>query len=342
MMMKKGYLYFLFLMVFGVQAMAQKKAAHDPDDSIVVEKSKTGDAGNAAPLRWQQVDGEYGPLPASVHVYRTQDSLAGRPEVAYYFSAPVGDRSLHFTAQVGYGKRYTPAQYYAQEGHPLLVINTSFFSFATNANRNLVIRDGKMLAADQTSFREKKDSLYHYRALSALGITAGRKADVAWTFTVPSQALPYALEDDPVEARGADSIPSLAAMPHAHWRRWKMQTAVGGGPMLVHNGHIRVTCDEEGLFLRGKRDMHPRSAIGYTRDGRIIVLAVQGRTPGVAAGVTLGQEAKILLDLGCYGAINLDGGGSTCMLVNGKETIHPSDKGGERPIPAVFLITTVR
>ena len=66
------------------------------------------------------------------------------------------------------------------------------------------------------------------------------------------------------------------------------------------------------------------------------------RTPGVAAGVTLAQEAKILLDLGCYEAINLDGGGSSCLLVNGKETIHPSDKGGERPVPAVFLITRAR
>ena len=36
--------------------------------------------------------------------------------------------------------------------------------------------------------------------------------------------------------------------------------------------------------------------------------------------------------------LNLDGGGSTCLLVNGKETIHPSDPNGERPLPTVFLI----
>ena len=36
--------------------------------------------------------------------------------------------------------------------------------------------------------------------------------------------------------------------------------------------------------------------------------------------------------------LNLDGGGSTCLLVNGKETVHPSDPGGERPLPTVFLI----
>jgi hypothetical protein len=310
---------------------------HDPDDSIKVEKSKGGVSGSA-PWHWQQVDADFGPLPASMHVYRTQDSLNGRPEVAYYVSAPLKDKSLDFTAQVGHGKRYTPAQYYDQEGHPVLVINTSFFSFKTNGNLNLVVRDGKMLAWNQPSRRSRKDTVYHYTTRSALGITSKRKADVAWIFTDSTQPLPYAFEDAPAQGVGVDSIPVLAALHDSHWKRWKMQTAVGGGPVLVYDGRVRVTNEEEGLFIHGERDMHPRSAIGYTRDGRIIVLAVQGRTPGVAAGVTLAQEAKILADIGCYEAINLDGGGSSCMLVNGKETIHPSDKGGERPVPAVFLI----
>ena len=338
--MMKASLYLFALIGFSVRVMAQRVTAHDPDDSIVVEKSKG--AAVAAPWHWQGVDVDFGPLPASVHVYRTADSLDGRPQMAYYVSAPLRDRSIGYTAQVGYGKRYTPEQYYQQEGRPLVVINTSFFSFITNGNLNLVVRDGKMLAWNQPSRKGKKDSLYHYTTRSALGISRDRKADVAWIFTDTTQPLPYAFEDAPVEAQGADSIPTLAALNDTHWHRWKMETAVGGGPVLVYDGKIRVTNVEEGLFIRGEKDMHPRSAIGYTRDGRIIVLAVQGRTPGVAAGVTLAQEAKILVDLGCYEAINLDGGGSSCMLVNGKETIHPSDNGGERPVPAVFLITTAR
>ena len=334
----KKYLILGGLLAESFCVFAQVKRAYDPDDSIVVEKSRAAAAGVSAPWHWQQVDADFGSLPASVHVYRTQDSLDGRPQVAYYVSAPLADKSLGFNAQVGYGKRYTPAQYYDKEGHPLLVINTSFFSFATNGNLNLVMRDGKMLAWNQPSRKGRKDTVYHYTTRSALGITAKRKADVAWIFTDSTQPLPYAFEDGPVQATGSDSIPTLAALHDSHWKRWKMQTAVGGGPVLVKDGEIRVTNEEEGLFIHGEKDMHPRSAIGYTRDGRIIVLAVQGRTPGVAAGVTLAQEAKILADIGCYEAINLDGGGSSCMLVNGKETIHPSDKGGERPVPAVFLI----
>ena len=78
--------------------------------------------------------------------------------------------------------------------------------------------------------------------------------------------------------------------------------------------------------------------MGYTRDGRLIILAIQGRTFHKAAGATLQEEARIMQGLGCYEALNLDGGGSTCLLVNGKETVHPSGPEGQRPLPTVFLI----
>jgi exopolysaccharide biosynthesis protein len=82
--------------------------------------------------------------------------------------------------------------------------------------------------------------------------------------------------------------------------------------------------------------------MGYTTDGRLIILVIEGRFPGIAEGATLEQEAKLLLSLGCYEALNLDGGGSSCMLVNGKETIKPSDKEGQRPVPGVFMIRAKR
>ena len=119
-----------------------------------------------------------------------------------------------------------------------------------------------------------------------------------------------------------------------------MKTAVGGGPVLVQNGEVHITNNEE-LKFAGKaiEDKHPRTCMGYTKDGKLIIMVIQGRFPRIAEGATLTQEAKMLVDLGCAEALNLDGGGSSCMLVNGKETIKPSDKEGERPVPAVFLIS---
>jgi exopolysaccharide biosynthesis protein len=132
-------------------------------------------------------------------------------------------------------------------------------------------------------------------------------------------------------------------IPPRGFKKWKMKTAVGGGPVLIQNGGVRITNNEEVKFSGNAiNDMHPRTLMGYTKDNRLIIMVVQGRAPGVADGASLLQEANLMKDLGCMEALNLDGGGSSCMLINGKETITPSDKGLQRAVPAVFIISRAR
>jgi exopolysaccharide biosynthesis protein len=78
--------------------------------------------------------------------------------------------------------------------------------------------------------------------------------------------------------------------------------------------------------------------MGYTADGHLILLVIEGRFPGKAEGATLKQTAMLLVSAGCVEGLNLDGGGSSCMLVNGKQTIQPSDKEGQRAVPGIFYI----
>jgi len=295
-----------------------------------------------AQLHWRRMDSAYKPLPPSVHIFKSEDSLDGLPSIAWYVSARLKDKGIQFTVATGQGKRFTPAQYYQIEQFPLLVVNSTYFDFADNANLSLVVKDGQMLAHNIVSLRGTgNDSMfYYYPTRSAIGIDRKRRADVAWTFTDTTRRWPYAWEDMPVVAKGKDTIPSIYDLHDIEWKWWKMRTAVGGGPVLIHDGKIRITNREEQLFplSNPKGERNPRTAMGYTRDGRLIILVLQGRTPGTAMGATLQQEAEILLQLGCYEALNLDGGGSSCLLVNGKETIRPSDRDGQRPVPAVFLI----
>lgn len=294
----------------------------------------------SAQLKWEKADSLFGALPSSFHVFKTNDSLDGKPFIAWYASAKLKDKNLLFTAQPGNGKRYTPDQYYVQEKAPLLIVNCTFFSFETNQNLNLVVKNGKLLAYNVVSLKGTgEDSLfYYYPTRSAIGINRKRKADVAWIFTDSLHGRPYAFEKSPVIAKGKEKNPSILDLDDTEWKWWPMRTAVGGGPTLIHDGKIWITDKEEQMFVKGERDKHPRTAMGYTSDGRLIILVIQGRFPGIAEGATLEQEAKILKDLGCFEALNLDGGGSSCMLINGKETIKPSDKEGQRPVPAVFII----
>jgi hypothetical protein len=294
-----------------------------------------------AQLKWSAAhDSLTHGLPASVKVFYTNDSLEGKPFIAYYVEADLKDKSLNFTTQTGNGKRFTPMQYFQAESKPLVVVNGTFFSFSTNQNLNIVMREGKVKAYNVTSLKSRgQDSTkFYYVTRGAIGINSKRQADVAWVFNDSSKRYPYAFEDSPVVATGHIQKPKLKHLRRYDYDKWRMQTAIGGGPVLIHDGNIQVTNKQEQMFVNGENDKHPRTAMGYTSNGKLIILVIQGRFPGKAEGATLLQEAIILHDLGCYEALNLDGGGSSCMIVNGKETIKPSDATGERPVPAVFII----
>lgn len=291
-------------------------------------------------LKWTLVNNDFGVLPSSVNVYKTTDSLNGRPFIAYYVEADLKNKKLDFTTEVGYGKRYTPSQYDSLLNHPIVVVNGTFFSFQTNKNLNIVMKEGQVLAYNVPSVKSKLTDSFYYPTRSAIGISNSGRADVAWLFTDTAKRWPYAFQEKPVLARGMTKDPSFRNLKTIDtWRRWKMRTAIGGGPVLVQKGREFITNKEEQMFANGIKDLHPRTAMGYTKDRKLIILAVQGRFPGKAEGASLEDEARILIDLGCEEALNLDGGGSSCLLVNGKETISPSDKQGlQRAVPAVFVI----
>ena len=309
-----------------------------------------------AQQKWVNVDSAFQPLPDNFHVYKCTDSLDGKPFIAYYAEAKLKDKHLNFTTDTTYKRRLTPQQFFEKNNQPLLVVNGTFFSFATNQNLNVVIKEGKLVSYNVQSIKGKgKDStVYFYPMRSAIGIDKKRNADIAWLYTDSStkyaKAFQLPLSETPygttpfyklnfskakkIRARLFDLIHTMPVD-----RKWKMQTAIGGGPALVLGGIMMITNEEEKMFT-GKAiyDKHPRTAIGYTEDGRLIIMLIQGRFPDIAEGATLLQEAQLLKDLGCVEALNLDGGGSSCMLINGKETIKPSDAAGQRAVPAVFII----
>lgn len=100
---------------------------------------------------------------------------------------------------------------------------------------------------------------------------------------------------------------------------------ISGGPYLVKNGQPYVDIAEEKLNSIGGRN--PRSAIGYTAENDFILVAVDGRE-GSSIGMSLWELAKFMHSIGCVGAMNLDGGGSTVMYVKGNIVNNPAFKGG--------------
>ena len=107
---------------------------------------------------------------------------------------------------------------------------------------------------------------------------------------------------------------------------WKgVKHIISGGPYLVKDGEVYVDMTAQKLGAIGGRN--PRSAIGYTSDNNLILVAVDGRE-GSSIGMTLMELANFMKSLGCVNAMNLDGGGSTVMYVNGQVVNRPQVRGG--------------
>lgn len=100
---------------------------------------------------------------------------------------------------------------------------------------------------------------------------------------------------------------------------------ISGGPYLLKNNEVFIDMTAERLQSIGGRN--PRTAIGYTKDNDLILIAVDGRE-GSSVGLTLVELANFMKSLGCTNAINLDGGGSTVMYVKGQIVNRPQQPGG--------------
>jgi hypothetical protein len=132
-----------------------------------------------------------------------------------------------------------------------------------------------------------------------------------------------------------EAPPSTRVLTHLtlapDWPAAGIADALGGGPVIVRNGRAVWTAGEDFLPSQlGPRD--PRTAVGQRRDGKILLVAVDGRRPGYSVGLTNFELAQALVRLGAVTASALDSGGSTTVAFDGKLLNRPSDPGGERAV----------
>jgi exopolysaccharide biosynthesis protein len=229
----------------------------------------------------------------------------------------------------------------AESCYTCVTESISFFEFKNNTNLNVLVHRGNLLALNKQDIEGKgKDTLTYTHVLnSAMGMQKNGKMDIAYTYTDSNSKQVLYQQNPMTPIKNKNAKLALNEEAVANLKKWKLDWAVGGGPVLVKDGAIFISNNEEKKFAgKAIADHHPRTAMGYTKDGYLILLAVQGRMKNIAVGTTLTETAQIFIDLGAVEAINLDGGGSSCLLINGKETIKPSDPTGQRPVPAVFFV----
>lgn len=147
-----------------------------------------------------------------------------------------------------------------------------------------------------------------------------------------------------VQATGSDTVPLLAAAHGClHYRSTLTDdsghrvdvhpglTGVNGRYRLVADGRVVVPAGSDSFFAR-----NPRTIAGTTASGALVLATIDGRMT-TSVGTTLDETAAVAHALGLTDALNLDGGGSTTMSVNGALTNHPSG-GAERPVGDALVL----
>ncbi|MFI1097525.1 phosphodiester glycosidase family protein [Streptomyces sp. NPDC020917] len=115
---------------------------------------------------------------------------------------------------------------------------------------------------------------------------------------------------------------------------------VSAAPTLVENGRIAIDAASEGTVdpqdlsfgYAWANQRQPRTMAGVDARGRLLLVTVDGRLSGGSEGFTIAEAASFMRSLGAVQALNLDGGGSTAMAVDGVLVNHTSDATGERPV----------
>ena len=297
---------------------------------------------------WTDVDGEYGDLPDGITVFRSPEKLLGKSEIAYIAVADLSKIDFNVWSIKDIGTKgtkeafKTPAKVY-QDGKQPVIINGGFFfsDSGKNYSASLAVSNSELLATNITYTSQDWVTVWNPTRGAFIQHTDG-SYEAAWTYFI-SETAHYVYQNPAANSWSKEPLKTPTATFPERAKKLNALNAIGGGPVLLKNGEIRNTVVEE-MFdgpsgILGDSE-HPRTAIGISSEWNCLVLFVnEGRkmTPGVQ-GLTHADVADILLDLGCSDALNLDGGGSSCMLVNGQETIKPSD-GSQRAVASTVMLT---
>lgn len=248
-----------------------------------------------------------------------------------------------------------PSQFFAdfptEDALPCLATNAGYFAGSTSVS--LCFHKGKVRQSAWPSFNWPNDEnpqTVIYPVRSAIGQNEDGSFEIHWAYCTKGSlaehtAFPSALDNNEKTQTFMPAPPTADYCPGTF--TWKPYEAVGGGPRLVQDGkdvavkNYWAECLDSG-GTSGLIRVN-RTAAGITEDGKLILIVADGRGSRGSAGYTLSELAKKFIALGCTDAINLDGGGSSCMVgAEGKILNRPSDKGGERSVSTAIVIAETR
>ncbi|MFZ9965365.1 MAG: phosphodiester glycosidase family protein [Steroidobacteraceae bacterium] len=281
-------------------------------------------------VEWRELDALNARLPEAIRVYegRSEDPALRAWYASVDASAP-GIEARVMISDDADGKQTVSD--FADGNEVCVVVNAGYFRMASDpaTHVGLLVTDGKLISDGDPVITRDGDEYRTARA--AIGFDADNRVAIGWASG----------SRDGVHL-WTDPAPNRAGRPVGEeWqpllRPWPVRSAIGAGPNLLREGKEFITVDEEVFFGTSIPRVHPRTAAGRTVDGKLILMVVDGRQSS-SRGVNLQELAGLMASAGAVDALNLDGGGSSTMVVLGERLNRPAGEEREREVASALAI----
>ena len=289
-------------------------------------------------------------LPASIQVFETNDRLNNRPLHAFYAVADLSKGDIEFRTHVPSGARKLTDQVADFKGECLLLVNGGYFY--NGRHTGLAVQDFKAsgsISQVRGSLRQDNKEEYermYYVTRGVFGVDTNGVPATYWAGSDRDGKVHFfdrplpSVVGEALYTEITDKNPTVESV-------WNPRYALSAGPLLLKGGRcpFDFTTTSKGgenymsnyeilpYDIFGKTVSPDRTAVGYTKEGRVVFFICDGRCEK-SGGANLVELAQIMKGLGCVEAVNFDGGGSTGMVVCGErmEDYSPASSSGDRAV----------
>ena len=269
-------------------------------------------------------------LPDGIKVYKGKNNIM--PLKAWYAEVDVSlqDMSVRVVRSQDTDRKETLSEF-ADNLNACIVVNGGYFILDKHPTDHVGLLMSNNIIYSPAITSVLRGSTRYFLTRSALGIHDDNHIDIAWIASRNDSVYEW---HAPV--LNQQNIPQ-SSLDYSQAVPWNVRDALQAGPVLITDGEINITVDEEVFFSSEIPNIHPRTAAGYTSDGRFILMVVDGRQAS-SRGVYLQELAVMMDNLDCVEAINLDGGGSSGMVVNGKILNRPTGTTAQREVMSAIAV----
>ena len=282
-------------------------------------------------MTWEIVESTTPNFPAGIKIMKGRNDELPINAWAAIIDPRDPDVDLNVIVSEDIDRRETLTQF-SQNKKARVVVNGGYFLIDKTPTEHvglLYVNNRTVAPATKSVLRNNKR---YFTARGALGFLDDGGIDIAWVTSRNDSLFNFS---EPVKNQPEEPVDSF---DFSKAETWEVDDAIHAGPVLMHDGKIRVTTNEEVFFGSTIPDIHPRTAAGYRNSGELVLLVVDGRQVD-SRGVDLQELAILMRDLGCVEAINLDGGGSSGMVVDGKLLNRPAGTTSQREVMSAIAVS---